>query len=310
MLSSPNVSIVICTRNNAESLGITLRAFQQMQIPKEWNLELIIVDNASIDQTADVVKHTALGFRIKYYFEPEKGLSKARNAGLSAACGEVILFTDDDVVPCDDWIEKMARPLLTHQCDAITGRISLANHLIRPWMQPMHDAWLAAARVVSVELVGACMGIHRRVLERVPGFDTELGAGALGFAEETLFSNQLRAAGYSLKLIEEPCVNHHPRASRLVRKEWLAAAKNRGRSAAYVIYHWEHSDLKCPFLRSCYYQLKLWTRRIVQPPPRLDEEGSPEWELSYIVEIEKHRGFIKERIRPRCYDRLGLRKKH
>ncbi len=310
MLSRPNVSVIICTHNNADSLEKTLRAFQQVQIPEEWNVELIVVDNASTDETAAVIREAAHGLPVSYHYEPEKGLSRARNAGLIAASGEVILFTDDDVIPCGDWLGKMAMPLLTHQCDAVTGRIQLARHLVRPWMKPMHDVWLAAAQVVAVELVGACMGIHRRVLERVPGFDAELGAGALGFAEETLFSNQLSAAGYSLHVIDEPCVEHHPRASRLVRKEWLAAAKHRGRSAAYVLYHWEHSNLKCPYLRSFYYQLKLWTRRLVQPPPALDQEGSPGWELSYIVEMEKHRGFMKERVRPRNYEKHGLRKKH
>ena len=308
MLSSPNVSVIICTHNNVDSLARTLHAFQQIQVPEGWNVEILVVDNASTDETADVVKAATFGLQTSYYFEPEKGLSRARNAGLAVASGEVILFTDDDVIPCSDWLEKMARPLLTRQCDAITGRIYLAKHLVRPWMHPMHDVWLAAARVVTVELVGACMGIHRRVLEKIPGFDVELGAGALGFAEETLFSNQLVAAGYTINIIDEPCVEHHPRESRLARREWLAAAKHRGRSAAYVLYHWEHEDLNCPFLQSCYYQLKLWARRVVQPPPRLDEEGSPSWELSYIVEREKYRGFMKEQIRPRKYAWHGLQK--
>jgi hypothetical protein len=55
--------------------------------------------------------------------------------------------------------------------------------------------------------------------------------------------------------------------------------------------------------------MKLWVRRIVQPPPGLEEEGAPEWELSYLVELEKYRAFIKERSRPRNYERHGLRKK-
>ena len=310
MLSSPNVSVIICTHNNADSLRKTLHAFQHIQIPEGWKVELIVVDNASTDQTSNVVRATSAGLPANYHFEPQKGLSRARNTGLAAAGGEVILFTDDDVIPCGDWLEKMAGPLLTNQCDAITGRIKLASHLVRPWMQPMHDVWLAAARVVTIELIGACMGIHRKVLERVPGFDAELGAGALGFAEETLFSNQLTVAGYTIQIIDEVCVEHHPRESRLARKEWLAAAKHRGRSAAYVLHHWEHSDLSCSFLRSRYYQLKLWARRVVEPPPGLEEEGSPVWELSYIVEMEKCRGFMMERIRPRKYERHGLRKKH
>jgi glycosyltransferase involved in cell wall biosynthesis len=309
MLSRPNVSVIICTHNNADSLRKTLHAFGQCRLPEDWNIELIVVDNASTDETAVVSKEVVHGLLMGYVFEAKKGLSNARNAGLKAARGEAILFTDDDVIPSRDWIERMAGPLLDRECDAITGRVQLAKDLMRSWMQPMHDVWLAAARVVNSELVGACMGFHRSVLDRVPAFDSELGAGALGFAEETLFSNQLLIAGYHLNTIEEPCVEHYPRASRFVRREWLSAAKNRGRSSAYVLHHWEHSDLKFPLFRSCYYQLKLWVRRIVQPPPGLEEEGAPEWELSYLVEAEKYHAFIKERSRPRNYERHGLRKK-
>lgn len=275
----------------------------------ELEVELIVVDNASTDRTASVVREANPSLRTIYLLESKKGLSRARNAGLKAAGGEVILFTDDDVIPCGDWLEKMATPLLTKQCDAVTGRVQLARHLVRSWMQPMHDVWLAAARVVPQELVGACMGFHRSVLEKVPGFDPELGAGALGFSEETLFSRQLEVAGFSLHIFDEPCVEHHPRASRLVRKEWLAAAKHRGRSTAYLLHHWEHRELKFPFFRSCYYQLKLAVRKFFQPPPGMDDEGVPAWEISYTVEMEKYRGFMKERVRPRNYDMKGLRKK-
>lgn len=308
MLSRPSVSVIICTHNNAGSLRKTLLAFGQVRLPKEWNVELIVVDNASTDETAVVSKEVVHGLPISYVFEAEKGLSNARNAGLKAARGEALLFTDDDVIPSRDWIERMAGPLLARECDAITGRIQLAKELVRPWMQPMHDVWLAAARVVNSELVGACMGFHRSVLDRIPEFDAELGAGALGFAEETLFSNQLLLAGFRLNTIEEPCVQHYPRASRFVRREWLSAAKSRGRSSAYILHHWEHSELEFPLFRSCYYQLKLWVRRVVQGTPGLEEDGAPEWELSYLVELEKYRGFLKERSRPRNYEKHGLRK--
>ena len=78
---------------------------------------------------------------------------------------------------------------------------------------------------------------------------------------------------------------------------------------AYVLHHWQHSGAGFPLLRACYYQLKLALRRVIQPPPGLDEEGAPSWEISYIVEVEKCRGLRAERKRPRNYERRGLRKK-
>ena len=308
MLQNPTVSIIICTHNNAHSLVKTLCAFGLIDIPEDWTVELIVVDNASTDETSSTVKDVNLPFEVCYVFEPDKGLSNARNTGLNASRSDVILFTDDDVIPCRQWIRKMALPLLNRECDGITGRIQLSEDLIRPWMKPMHKIWLAAAGVVRAELVGACMGFHKSVLEMVPRFDSELGAGASGFAEETLFSDQLRAAGYQLCAIEDQCVKHCPSVLRLIRREWLASAKKRGRSSAYILHHWKHGELRYPRLIVLYFQIKLWIRRIIQPPSRLDEEGCPEWELSYVVEIEKHLGFLKERNRSRNYEKNGLKK--
>ena len=48
------------------------------------------------------------------------------------------------------------------------------------------------------DLTGANMAFARRVLDKVPGFDRELGPGGLGFCDDTLFSLQLRTAGFRL----------------------------------------------------------------------------------------------------------------
>lgn len=305
------VSIIICTQNRAPSLAKTLQSFGRVNIPSGWNPELIVVDNGSTDETASVVKDARSKFTLHYIYESKRGLSNARNAGLAAAEGEAILFTDDDVIPTEKWLEKMSTPLLRGECDGVVGSIQLAEHLLRSWMQPMHKVWLAAPDALPMgfpELIGANMGFHRKVLEQVPAFDPELGSGALGFAEETLFSEQLRSAGCRLRFLAEAAVVHHPDPSRLLRRQWLAAACKHGRSLAYVLHHWRHQPVKTPTLRICCLTVKLYLRRILQPPPPLDGEGCPTWEMSYVTEIEKCRQFIRERRRPRNYVRHGLRK--
>lgn len=306
------VSIIICTRNRAAALRKTLAALGRLRFPPEWNAELLVVDNGSTDETPMLVRSCGLGqMDVRYVFEPRKGLSFARNAGLAASQGEVILFTDDDVTPEEDWATSLMRPLLEGTCEAVTGQITLAPSLMRPWLTPMHRWSLGSSHDAKLrggirELIGANMGFRRLVLEKVPAFDTELGSGALGFAEETLFGWQLAKAGFRISYVQNAAVTHHLDPSRLRRSAWLRAAEQRGRTEAYLRYHWEHSDIRRPLLGQLYYFSKLQLRRIIQRPVSLENEGCALWEASYVLNMVMCEQFRLERRRPRNYERHGL----
>jgi cellulose synthase/poly-beta-1,6-N-acetylglucosamine synthase-like glycosyltransferase len=156
------------------------------------------------------------------------------------------------------------------------------------------------------ELLGANMGFRRSVLERVPAFDTELGPGALGFGDDTLFGWQLSKAEFRIGYAPSAGVIHHVNPSRLRRTKWLSAARKRGRSEAYLRYHWEHSDIEFARLRQLYYYVKLQLRRVVQRPQLLESEGCPLWEMSYVLNMAMCKQFCLERSRPRNYTRCGL----
>jgi glycosyltransferase involved in cell wall biosynthesis len=271
--------------------------------------EILVVDNGSTDHTADVVRNQSNAIiPVRYLLETSPGLSRARNAGIAATSSEFILFTDDDVAPSKDWLQNLATPLLDGKCDGVAGRVDLAKELCRPWMTPQHQVSLAVFHGERTQLVGANMGFHRSVLDRVPEFDCELGAGALGFGEETLFSWQLLEAGFNLRYIPEASVIHYPDKSRLVRSSWLSTARKHGASLAYLLHHWHHESVPAPRLRHCYVGLKLRLRRLLARPQPPESEGMPPWEMSYVVEMEKCRQFLKERTRLRNYSKRGLRK--
>lgn len=303
-------SIIICTRNRAKSLAQTLEAFREMDVPNGLEPELLIVDNGSTDHTAGVArKHSAGTIPVRYLSEPSPGLSKARNSGLAASEGEIILFTDDDVEPDKNWLRYLSASLVRRDCDAVVGRVELAKDLHRPWMSDQHKVSLAVYDGPGnepLQLIGANMGFHRSVLKRVPGFDSELGAGALGFAEEALFSWQLAEAGFRLRYCPEAWMVHHPDASRLVRSSWLSNGRKHGASMAYLLHHWFHENLPSPMLRYYYVALKLRLRRLLEPPPPPNAEGIAPWEMSYVSEMEKCRQFLIERLRPRNYSKRGL----
>ena len=276
-----------------------------------------MVDNGSTDDTETVVRNTTLSnMEVRYLHEAQKGKSHALNTGLAVARGEYILFTDDDVLPSEEWVEQMVGHLQKGRCDAVTGQVILASHLLRPWMTSMHKKWLALSldaqsRDWSREMIGANMGFRRSVLERVHKFEPELGPGpeGLGFCEDTFFGWQLVEAGFKIEHVSQAVVCHQLDVSRLRRSNWLSDARGRGRTQAYLLYHWEHADLRAPGVKWLWYWVKLRLRSILQPPPPLEGEGCPAWEMSYVAGMARCSQFRLERRRPRNYARHGLTKR-
>ena len=99
-----NLSVILCTWNNSSRLEITLKNFLEIEVPHAMTWELVVVNNNSTDLTNETVQYFTHRLPIKYVEENNQGLSYARNAGLRAATGDLIIFTDDDVKPCKDWL--------------------------------------------------------------------------------------------------------------------------------------------------------------------------------------------------------------
>ena len=313
MDSGESISVIISTRNRASELRQTLMALAKVKIPADWQAELIVVDNASTDETAEVVRSAKVAnMEAAYVYEATLGKSNALNTALRYTHGEIILFIDDDVLVSEDWVEQMVTAFRQSRADAVVGKTALPDGLARAWLGPLHRWWLAAPDDQAderVELIGANMGFRRSVLKRVPGFDPELGPGKLGFGEETLFGKQLVEAGFKLKYTPNAVVVHRPSELRLRRRDWLNTARKKGHQAAYLLYHWEHNDIRAPRIKWFRYLLKLHLRRIIERPPSLDSEGVSTWEMNYVQDLETCRWFCIERRRPRNYSRRGLEKR-
>lgn len=238
------VSIIIATSDRCGDLRKTLDAIARVEVPAGLAAELVVVDNASRDATAEEV-HRAASPRmpVRYIREERRGKCNALNTALAAARGDILLFTDDDVRPGPDWIGAMCRPILAGEADAVAGRVRMAAHLERPWMTRQHHKILAVRDGDSLagDLIGANAAVARRVFEKVPGFEPELGPGALGFGDDTLFVLQLGEAGYRCIVGgEDTTVEHHFQVGRLTRAAFLESAVKRGRSKAFLARHWGH----------------------------------------------------------------------
>ena len=99
-----DISLLVATWNNSKRLAITLDAIAQCRVPAGVTWELVVVNNNCTDDTDAVVASFSHRLPLLLVHEPVQGLSRARNAGLAAASGDLIIFTDDDVRPCPEWI--------------------------------------------------------------------------------------------------------------------------------------------------------------------------------------------------------------
>jgi glycosyltransferase involved in cell wall biosynthesis len=311
-------SIIICTRDRAQSLRKTLEAIGNCEVPESLTAELVVVDNGSSDHTRQVVESAGLkNVPVRYVLEPQPGQVHARNRGLGesrgAAADGIVAFTDDDVRPATDWLRRLTDPILTGRADGVCGAVRMAPHLERPWLQSWQRTVLACTDRFDagqpVEMVGANMAMSAKVLRRVSGFDPELGPGALGFGDDSLFSNQAREAGF--RIVYEPAavVVHHFDPSRLSRRQLLQTAEKQGRTWAYNDYHWVHKSVRHPLYHFVRAKLRLawWTlRHCAQPRP---DEGCALWEMDLRQGVHYYDQWLKEMRRPRQYDRHGLIKR-
>ena len=267
---SETVSVILCSHNRAGHLGKTLQSLRRVAVPEDWEVELLLVDNASTDATPEVMRafgHPRMSVRVLR--EEKQGVSHARNHAVREARGQVLLFTDDDLRFPSDWIEGMATPILQDGADAVAGGVELAEKIRADWMTPLHRSMLASTERIDPNdpkmVVGANMAISREVFETIPGFDPELGPGQLGLGGEVLLLLQMREAGFRIETALDAVVKHCPDTSRLTWAGWDEAARKSGRAGAYRSYHWRHRHYSLPALVAgwIYYALRVLWRQVI-----------------------------------------------
>ena len=115
----PLVTVAVCTRDRTSDLALCLQGLKKLDYP---NLDILIVDNApSNDATKKLVENYP---GIRYVCEPRPGLDWARNRAIIEAKGEIIAYTDDDVVVDAGWVKALAKVFAENsQVMAVTGLV-------------------------------------------------------------------------------------------------------------------------------------------------------------------------------------------
>ena len=109
MQSLTLISIVVVTYNRADILRRALESLSLLQSHSDFDLEVVVVDNASSDHTQEVIKECALNcrFSMRSVVEPKPGIPFARNRGVESAKGSWIAFFDDDQLAATDWLIQL-----------------------------------------------------------------------------------------------------------------------------------------------------------------------------------------------------------
>lgn len=307
---TPHISLIICTRNHASELRRTIAALREVRVPSGCSAEVLFIDNGSTDETPSLLAAASLSqMPIRTLIEPRAGKSICHNTAIAQTASAILLFTDDDVHPPADWIEKMAAPLLTGDADITVGNVHMAKHLHRPWMTDMHFAWLVHSDLGKCfdprGFVGANVAIARHCFNRVPLFDPNLGPGGMGFCDDNLLGCQFHAAGLRFRGVD--CtVEHHFDPSRLSRASFLDRACRQGQSGAYMAYHWMHRPCFLPLFRAALWKTVLTLGRIRYFFHPAGHEGCPQWELRFAEKLGYALQYDRERRTSRRYTKNGL----
>jgi len=203
--------------------------------PPDFSFEVIVVDNASSDDTREVVLDVRdrRGAPLRYILEPTPGLCLARNTGVRAAQNEVVAIVDDDLYFEPGWLAHIARPFRE------SAEIACVGGKILPLFEAGRPAWStdALTAVWATRLgdvcrrirypehpYGANMAVRKSVYEALGGFDLRLGRkpGGLRSNEEPEFSLRVDKAG--LTIVYEPAaVVHHRVSATMARPEWICS---------------------------------------------------------------------------------------
>lgn len=102
-----HASVIIASCNRRDSLTRLLKALEEQDLPNETALEIIVADNGSSDGSSVVLSNWQSANRFIPLILPFKGKARALNSAVSCATGDLLVFTDDDVIPSRTWLQDL-----------------------------------------------------------------------------------------------------------------------------------------------------------------------------------------------------------
>jgi len=231
-----SVSVVIPVRNAARTLPHCLEALEGLD-PQP--MEVILVDNGSTDETPEFLRtfaqdHASRG--VKIVQEPRAGVSRARNAGIRVARGDILAWTDSDCAPQPSWLRYLVEPFDEPTVGATAGRVLAASPSsivelfcgLYTFQTPNSPNRAHQWTPRRGGYAGANFAVRRVLAEKLGGYDEEVK----NWGEDYDFCARLYAHGFSIAYVPAAQVFHYNRATV---RGMLHQAYGQGRSHPYLL---------------------------------------------------------------------------
>lgn len=249
MIDLPFISVIIPTYNREKYLAITLDSFISQSYPKD-RYEIIVSNNHSTDSTQKIIEDYCTRFdNIKTIFEGRQGVHYARNSAAKIAKGDILYFTDDDMIADSRLIEEIVRVIIFEpQIGAATGVI-IGKFAVEPpaWVSKyLTNGWLSLTDknrreklIISKDDFGvySCHeAIKREVFFEAGGFNPENTAGVWVGDGETGLSIKIKQLGYTFAYTSKSIIYHMIPESRMTLRYLINRAGNQGFCRSYTEY--------------------------------------------------------------------------
>jgi glucosyl-dolichyl phosphate glucuronosyltransferase len=239
------IALVFSTRNGISTLPAMLERLAALRIPS-GGLRILAVDNGSHDGSGALLRQWRDRLPLEVIEYPIAGKNLALNRALdhlrrSRSEPELVVFTDDDVLPREDWLVQLARSAAEHpDIDLFGGRIVPQWPATTPdWLNQVRDYFgvLFAATETDEgpcaggEIFGPNMAIRGGVLAAGARFDPRIGPNGLaGYAmgSETEFLQRLERTGHRCAFVADAVVGHQVKPAHLTVESVLSRAFRHG----------------------------------------------------------------------------------
>jgi glycosyltransferase involved in cell wall biosynthesis len=219
LIQGPVFSVLIPTFGRADALALALQAWEYQQ-PSDVSFEVVVIDDGSPDNTRDVLGSLRpQRFNLRRMMQENAGPAAARNLGLRAARGEIVLFTGDDIKPAPDLLEQH----LKGHCEAADPEIAILGltrwpetgpvtatmrHIDGVGAQQFSYHWLKDGSEYDFRhFYTSNISVHRSLLDREPtGFSEDFPSAAFEDAE---FAHRLAAHGLRIRYRAAALAFHH-----------------------------------------------------------------------------------------------------
>jgi glycosyltransferase involved in cell wall biosynthesis len=253
------ISVIICTYNRSNYLKKSLNSLINQTL-NENDYEILVIDNASTDDSKEIVENFSSIKNLKYIVEPILGVSQARNTGINNSKGEYVAFIDDDAIASPQWLEKILEIFrtFTPSPGCIGGKIDLIFEAPKPkWLSDEMSSYLSKLDLSGQSLVlnnkdlflySCNFALPKNVLDEIGGFNITIGrkGDSLVSGGDILVQKEVQKKGYLCLYHPEIYIQHYVIPSRLTKTWFIERIKCEGITNAKVeILSKNLSTLKC-----------------------------------------------------------------